>query len=76
MVQILAKSGLIWGRKGSKLPQNGPFHDAAPPRNNLKFYNLGITNAKKMKLTTFISLHETFHLGVKIGRKRALLKNL
>ena len=42
--------------------------DAAPPRNNLKFYNLGTTNAIKMKLTTIMYLHKTFHLAQKLGR--------
>ena len=46
-----------------KLPKMGHFMDAAPPRNNFKFYNLGTTNAIKMKLTTIMYLHETFDLA-------------
>ena len=36
--------------------------DAPSPRNFFKIYNLRTTNAMKMKLTTVVYLHETFHL--------------
>ena len=51
------------GERAQKPPKMGHFMDAAPPRNNLKFYNLGTTNAIKMKLTTIMYLHETFSLA-------------
>ena len=41
--------------------------DAASPRNHLNIYNLGTTNAIKMKLDTIIYLHETFYLVYKLG---------
>ena len=53
----------LGGERAQKTPKIGHFMDAASPRNNLKFYNLGTTNAIKMKLTTIIYLHETFHLA-------------
>ena len=59
---------LFGGEKAQKPPKMGHFMDAAPPRNNLKFYNLGTTNAIKMKLTTIMYLHETFNLAEKLGR--------
>ena len=49
---------------------------AAPSRNNLKFYNLGTTNAITMKLTTIMYLHETFHLAGKLRRKRRALEGV
>ena len=63
LVQISAKSGEKGGERAQKPPKMGHFMDAAPPRNNLKFYNLGTTNAIKMKLTTIMYLHETFDLA-------------
>ena len=60
---------LFGGDRAQKPPKMGHFMDAAPPRNNLKFYNLGTTNAIKMKLTTIMYLHETFDLAQKLGRK-------
>ena len=54
---------LFGGERAQKHPKMGHFMDAAPPRNNLKFYNLGTTNAIKMKLTTIMYLHETFDLA-------------
>ena len=54
---------LFGGERAQKHPKMGHFMDAAPPRNNLKFYNLGTTNAIKMKLTTIMYLHETFNLA-------------
>ena len=54
---------LFWGERAPKPPKMGHFMDAAPPRNNLKFYNLGTTNAIKMKVTTLMYLHQTFDLA-------------
>ena len=54
---------LFGGERAKKPPKMGHFMDAAPPRNNFKFYNLGTTNAIKMKLTTIMYLHETFDLA-------------
>ena len=54
---------LFGGERAQKPPKMGHFMDAAPPRNNLKFYNLGTTKAIKMKLTTIMYLHEAFHLA-------------
>ena len=55
--------GFFGGERAKKPPKMGHFMDAAPPRNNLKFYNLGTTNAIKMKLTTIMYLLETFDLA-------------
>ena len=54
---------LFGGERAQKPPKMGHFMDAAPPRNNLKFYNLGTTNPTKMKLTTIMYLHEAFDLA-------------
>ena len=54
---------LFGGERAEKPPKMGHLMDAAPPRNNLKFYNLGTTNAIKMKLATIMYLHETFDLA-------------
>ena len=54
---------LFGGERAQKNPKMGHFMDAAPPRNNLKFYNFGTPNAIKMKLTTIMYLHEAFHLA-------------
>ena len=59
---------LFGGERAEKPPKMGHFMDAAPPRNNLKFYNLGTTNAIKMKLTTIMHLHEALNLAQKLGR--------
>ena len=52
---------------GEKGPRNPPkrahFMAAASPQNNLKICNFGTTNGIKMKLTTNMYLHETFHLA-------------
>ena len=39
------------------------FIDAPSPRKHLIFYNLGTTNALKIKLTSIMYLHEIFHLA-------------
>ena len=54
---------LFGGERAQKPPKMGHFMDAALPRNNLKFYNLGTANAIKMKLTTIMYLHKTFDLA-------------
>ena len=54
---------LFGGERAQKPPKMGHFMDAAPPRNNFKFYNLGTTNAIKMKLGTLLYLHKTFDLA-------------
>ena len=54
---------LFGGERAQKHPKMGHLMDAAPPRNNLKFYNLGTANAIKMKLTTIMYLHKTFDLA-------------
>ena len=41
--------------------------DAPSPQKLLKIYNLRTTNAMKMKLTTIVYLHETFHLTKDLG---------
>ena len=41
--------------------------DAASPQKHLKIYNLRTTNAMKIKLTTIVYLHETFHLAKDLG---------
>ena len=43
------------------------FMDAALPRKLLKIYNLRTTNAMKIKLTTIVYHHETFHLKKYLG---------
>ena len=54
---------LFGGERAQKPPKMGHFMDAPSPRNNLEIYNLGTANATKMKLTTIMYLHETFHLA-------------
>ena len=41
--------------------------DAPLPRNFFKIYNLRTANAVKMKCTTVVYLHETFHLTKDLG---------
>ena len=41
---------------------------AASPRNNLKIYNFGTTNAMFIKLTTIMYHHKNFHLQQELGR--------
>ena len=43
------------------------FMDATLPQKHLEIYNLTVTNAMKMKLTTIVYLHETFHLTKDLG---------
>ena len=61
--QNLSKINPYLGEKGPKCPQNGLL-----PRNHLNIYSLGTTNAIKMKLSTIIYHHGTFHLVEKLGR--------
>ena len=58
---------LFGGERAQKPPKMAHFMDAAPPRNNLKFYNLGTTNAIKMKLTTIMYLPEIFDFSKNWG---------
>ena len=46
-----------------KTPKMGHFMVAPSPQKHLKFYNFTTTNGIKMKLTTIVHLHETFHLA-------------
>ena len=41
--------------------------DAPSPQKHFQFYNFITTNAIKMKLTTSIDLHNTFHLAKSFG---------
>ena len=50
------------GKLGSKKPlKMAQIMDVPLPQKLLKIYNLRTTNAMKMKLTTIVCLHETFH---------------
>ena len=51
------------GEMAQKLAKRGHFMDAASPRKHLKIYNLTVTNATLLKLTTIMYLHKTFNLA-------------
>ena len=58
----------IFGELGpKKTPKMTQFMDATLPQKHLEIYNLTVTNAMKMKLTTIVYLHETFHLTKDLG---------
>ena len=59
---------IFGGERTNQPPKVAHFMAAASPRNNLKIYNFGTTNGMKMKLTTIMYHHKTFHLQQKLGR--------
>ena len=50
-----------------KLPKRGHFMDAVSPQTDLKVYNLTITNAALMKLTTIIYVYKMSNLAENWG---------
>ena len=50
-----------------KLPKRGHFMDAVSPQTDLKVYNLKITNATLIKLTTIIYVYKMFNLAESWG---------
>ena len=57
------QNGAIFGGQRAQNPfKIGDFMAAASPRNHLNIYNLGTTNAIKMKLIRNIYLYKTFDL--------------
>ena len=53
---------ILWGERAQNPLKMGHFMAAVLPRNHWNIYNLGTTNAIKIKLTANIYLYETFHL--------------
>ena len=51
---------IFGGEMAEKPPKRAHFMAAASPRNNLKIYNFGTTNAIVMKLITKMYLHKNF----------------
>ena len=50
-----------------KFPKRGHFMDAVSPQIDSKIYNLTITNATLMKLTTIIYVYKMFNLAENWG---------
>ena len=61
----MSGGGGVRAQKPTKMTN---FMGAPSPRKYLKFYNFTTKNAIKMKLTTIVHLHKTFHLAQKLGR--------
>ena len=49
--------------RAQKSPKSSNFMDAESPQKHLKLYNLTITNATLMNLTTIMYLHKVFNLA-------------
>ena len=69
LVRISVKLDHIWGVRTKKPPKKGCFTDDESVLKTLKIYNLTITNAILIKLTTIMHLHET------VNKKRLRARN-
>ena len=59
LVRISVTLNHTWGVRAQKPPKKGSFVDAESVRKILETFNLKITNAILMKLTTIMYLHES-----------------